>query len=779
MVFVTRRRDQARHRPNVSAPLPVNTLGTAEMWEYEVTSGDEAHVRMRASNFRQIENPSRILLKDLEMEVRNLKTGTFDLVKTAEASFDTATNLMYSEGDVEIRIRLPMDGSEPDKKMIIHSTGVHFDTKSQKMWTERHARMEFDGGEGEGEGATYDPATHVLEVASGVKIHWQGEGGGAPMVLEASHAVYHEVGSTVDLQAPVTLKRGTLSVVGGATLVTLVEGQISTVETAPASGSDQLPKRKVDFGAEHLKMWFNGESLVQKMEGTGAARVLTHDAGGETLMSGDKLDLAFVTAEGESQLSHAVATGHGRMETHPAPRPAAKGGQNKDQSQQGPKILTSDMLELTMKPGGQEIDQARTLAAGKLEFLPASPGDRRRQLDAAQMTVWYGAQNVVSRFHATKAATRTETPARPVPGGKPKPAALTLTRSRDLEAHFDAKGQMTTMDQNGDFTYEEGTRRAKSDTAQMDETNNAMLLRGQARAWDETGSTDAEEIQIDQKSGTMDAKGHVSSVRLPDRKDPKDAPKDGDSGLIEGDKPMMGSGQEMVTWDRNRKIRYTTNAVVWQGSMRVQGNDVFIDREAQKLEARGDVVTRVPDERQPDSAAADKPPADKKDAAAAKAPDKNAKKGQDSNTARKFSVTTAKIFTYDGKTKQGLYQENVHLVRTDVDMRSKYMRTFFEDAPKQGGGTETKLEHLQADGAVDIVQRPKGHVRHGTGEHAEFYLADERMLLTGDPAQVTDPERGTTKGPKITWSSRYDKLVVEGEKKSDRVQSRSMKEKPK
>ena len=86
------------------------------MWEYEVTSGDEAHVRMRASNFRQIENPSRILLKDLEMEVRNLKTGTFDLVKTAEASFDTANNLMYSEGDVEIRIRLPLDGSEPGQE---------------------------------------------------------------------------------------------------------------------------------------------------------------------------------------------------------------------------------------------------------------------------------------------------------------------------------------------------------------------------------------------------------------------------------------------------------------------------------------------------------------------------------------------------------------------------------------------------------------------------------------------------------------------------------------
>jgi lipopolysaccharide export system protein LptA len=140
-------------------------------------------------------------------------------------------------------------------------------------------------------------------------------------------------------------------------------------------------------------------------------------------------------------------------------------------------------------------------------------------------------------------------------------------------------------------------------------------------------------------------------------------------------------------------------------------------------------------------------------------------------------VTTAKTFTYDGKAKQGLYQEDVHLTRTETDMRSRFMRTFFEDAPKQGGGTETKLEHLQADGGVEIVERPQGHVRHGFGEHAEFYLAEERMLLTGDPAQVTDPERGTTKGPKITWLSRYDKLVVEGQKKSDRVLSRSTKEK--
>ena len=594
------------------------------------------------------------------------------------------------------------------------------------------------------------------------------------MELEAAHAVYHEQGSTIELQAPVKLKRGTLSVDGGPTLVTLVEGQISTVETAPASGFEQLPKRKVDFSAQRLKLWFNGESLVQRMECNGAARVLSHDAAGETLMSGDKLDMSFVTAEGESQLSHAVATGHARMESHPAPRPPGKSvEQNKNQTQQGPKIMTSEMLELMMKPGGQEIDQARTLAPGKLEFLPTSAGDRHRQLDAVQMTVWYGAQNMVSRFHATKAVTRTETPERPVPGGKPKPATVTITRSRELEAHFDAKGQMTTMDQIGDFTYEEETRRATADSAQMDQVNNSMLLHGHARAWDETGSTDADNLRIDQKNGATLAKGHVSSLRLPDHKDPKDQKNARDSGLIADDKPLLGSGQEMSTWDRNRKIRYTNDAVVWQGSTRIQARDIFIDREAQRLEARGGVVTRVPDDRQPETA-----PADKKDGAT-KAPDKDAPKPPDSGAPRNFSVITAAVFDYDGKTRQGLYQENVHLVRPDLDLRSKFLRTFFEDAPKPDGGTETKLEHLQADGAVEIVQRPPGHVRTGHGDHAEYYLAEERMVLTGNQAEVADPERGSTKGPRITWLSRYDKLVVEGENKSDRVSSRTTKDKQK
>lgn len=777
-IFVAQREDLTRHRPKPSTPLPDNTSATADMWEWQVRKND-IQVQMRARSFRQIHEPSTVLLTDLELEIRNTEAGTYDLIKSHEANFDTASGQLYSEGAVEIRMRLPIAAGQPWKKMIIHSSGVHYDSKSQKAWTDRHATMEFEGGNGEGDGASYDPGVHAIELNSAVKMHWQGKGGGAPMDLDASHALYHEHEDKVDLRAPVKLVRGTLTVDGGDTLVELANGKIDTVETSPAEGVDELPTRRVNFGAQRLKIWFDEDGLVHRMEGTDSARVISHDASGETVMTGQRLDLDFVAVQRESQLSHAVATGQGRVESHPAPRVASavkqggkEVGNDRGPSQPGPKILTSEKLEMTMKPGGQEIDQARTLAPGRLEFLPAKPDDPRRQIDAEQMIVWYGPKNIMRDFRATKASTRTEAPVKPVRGAKPKPPEITLTHSRELEAFFDARGQVTTMDQRGNFEYEQDTRRAKADAAQLDETTNVILLRGQARAWDETGSTDAQQIRIDQRSGTTVATGHVASTHLPDHKDsadPKAQNGAGDSsgsGLIAGDQPLMARAAEMTTWDRNQKIRYTGDAIVWQGSTRVQGREVFIDRGAQKLEAHGDVVTRVADSSQSGSSQT-----------AAAAPPTDGKKEQQAVTPRGFSVVTASEFTYDGKIKQGFYRGNAHLERTGLDVRSRFLRTFFEESPKQGGGTETKLEHLEADDTVEIIQRPPGRVRHGHSEHAEYYLTEERMFLTGGQPEVSDSLRGTTRAPKITWFSREDRMLVETATAKERVLSRSVKEK--
>jgi len=130
-IFLLRREELTRRRPKPSPPLPANTSATADMWEWEVRKND-VQVRMRARSFRQIHEPSTVLLNGMQLEIRNTTAGTYDLINSSEANFDTGSGQLYADGAVEIRMRLPIAGGEPTKKMIIHSTGVHYDAKTQR-----------------------------------------------------------------------------------------------------------------------------------------------------------------------------------------------------------------------------------------------------------------------------------------------------------------------------------------------------------------------------------------------------------------------------------------------------------------------------------------------------------------------------------------------------------------------------------------------------------------------------------------------------------------------
>jgi hypothetical protein len=53
------------------------------------------------------------------------------------------------------------------------------------------------------------------------------------------------------------------------------------------------------------------------------------------------------------------------------------------------------------------------------------------------------------------------------------------------------------------------------------------------------------------------------------------------------------------------------------------------------------------------------------------------------------------------------------------------------------------------------------------------------MVLAGGQPEVSDSLRGITRGPKITWFSREDRMLVETAETKNRVLSRSVKEKKK
>ena len=77
-----------------------------------------------------------------------------------------------------------------------------------------------------------------------------------------------------------------------------------------------------------------------------------------------------------------------------------------------------------------------------------------------------------------------------------------------MEARFDPKtGQHGVDDQTGDFTYEEGDRKARAAKATFDADHNVILLDTGARMADATGMTAADRIRMDQRTGDFTAEG--------------------------------------------------------------------------------------------------------------------------------------------------------------------------------------------------------------------------------------------------------------------------------
>ena len=719
-VYLAQKEALRRSRPRVSPPLSANTAASANMWEYEMKAGDKAKLLIRARQFEQVKNPPVFVLRGLEMEIHKVQGPGYDLVKSAHATLDQEAGTMYADGEVEITMGLSRDPAKPAGRIMkIRTSGVTLDVRSSKASTPRHAVFEFDQGGGEATGAMYDPSTHELEMQSGVKLDWRGtDAHKPPMHIEASRLLYRELNSDVQLFAPSRLTRGTFSLNAGDSVVFLNgDGLLDRVEARQASGADQQKQRQVQYSADFLNLFLTPKGEVKKIEAIDQARLKSTGASGATQVDANRLDLEFEPGEEESVLKRALATGKGRVESQPAARQSGQ--------PQGSRILTSETIELTMRAGGEEMERVETHAPGQVEFLPGKKGDPRRVMTGERLHFIYGPKNVLQSCNAVDVKTRTENV-----DSKGKPV-VTLTRSKGLRSEFDPKtGQLTLLEQWDQFEYEQGAQRATAEHATLEQPADVIRLRGKSRIWDDTGSTAADEILLDQKSGSTTATGNVSSLRQPDKQQ-------AGGGMLSGSEPLNARAAKMVATDRNRRIRYEGDALLWQSNSRLRAANVLIDREQKTLEATGNVVTELPDQQA---------------GGAAKAGRKE---------TNRYTIVKAPSLVYSDKTRLALYKGGVVLDRPGLNVKSRELRGWFVKEPKQGGGEETRLDRIFCDGAVDIRETAPDRTRTGSGEHAEYYLADERMVLNGGNPVVVDSKRGTSRGAEITWFSRQDTLVVD------------------
>jgi lipopolysaccharide export system protein LptA len=678
------------------APLPENVSSTFKdfVWTKKNQSTG-CQIVVSAKGMNQAEDTSRSEISDVTLrlfhKVGDRCDAKFDLIRSASATYFDSENRLYAEGEVDITLGEPSDGQAPSSLISIKSSGVTFDTDSGKADTERRATFLFKNGEGQSTGATYDPPSKELLMKNDVVVDWQpATPHSKPMHIEAPSLQYHESSAEIDLIPTGRMTRDEMVFEGETPVIRLRDDGsghkfIREIDADRAHGTDATPSRKLSYSADRVWVYYNDDHLVEKIVVEGNAAMTSTAETSETNVSANHVEMFFDPHDKESRLTRVACTGNAVV----ASKPLAATGRLPSESH----VLRSENIEMSMRPGGREIETLSARPSGTLEFLPNLPAQHHRTLEGDDMLITYGAQNRIASFHAVNARTATD----PNADELKRKRAVAVTSSRDFSARFDPQSsQLASMEQTGNFTYQEGDRKAHANKATLDQKQNVMTLDTGAAVSDATGATSADHIRLDERTGDFLAEGNVNSTRLPE------SGQKNDSAMLSGDTPLNATARKMESSNRagSHHTRYEGNARLWQGANRISAEVVEIDRDKHTLTADGSVVTE----------AWSQPKDDEK------------KKG----AAAVLTKVYAPHLVYTDQDRLAFYSGGVRLDRPELHLKSKELRAWLADSK-----ADSQLDKAFADGAVEIAGARKENAYNGNSEHAEYYTTEQKVVLNG------------------------------------------------
>ncbi len=719
-------------RPKTPPAIPLDTKSMAPDFEWGQSANGQPAVKGFAKNMKQSADGSRLEYYDLELRFYQKDGQHYDRVKSAYAQLSTDSHKLYSPGDAQITLDVPVAGTPAHQLTSITTAAINFDSISGQAMSDRHVSFTFDSGDGVADGATYDPNSHTLNFLHNVVMNLRGSGPNSkPMKVESDQLIWNESTGLLLLAPWSRLTRDQTIVNAGNATVMIKNKHIVWIDAVNARGTDQQPKRMIEYSADKVHVTYNDEHLMDHVTGFGNAKLISHADGSQTTMMGNQVDLSLT---GRSILSAAKATGNGSLESKPAPDPK---GDTADT-----KILRADTLDLQMKPGGKDLDHVNTQAPGTLEFLPNQPTRHRRILKADRMVIDYGDKNEIQSFHTVSLSNPVTTETYPSEQERAKKKkeelATAFTSSKTVDATFDEKGQLKFMKQSDHFVYTEGARKAQADNATLQNDTNIMDLDRNARISDASGSTTADHIRMNQTTGDFDAQGNAFTTRLPESNK-------SESAMLDKDEPSLGSADRITSANRNHLVHYAGHAKVWQTSNRVEADKIDIDRDKKTLIADGKVVTWFQDKPKKDDD-------DDSDKTAAKP----AQPAQPT-----FTIVKAPHMVYTDADRLAVYTGGVDFWRPTMTVKCASMKAFLNP---QDSDADSRINHAFGDGKVEIVEFVPADRRQriGNSEHAEYYTEEGKIMLTGGDPVLNDSKRGVTRGPTLTYYTNDKNLVLGG-----------------
>jgi LPS export ABC transporter protein LptC len=331
-----------------------------------------------------------------------------------------------------------------------------------------------------------------------------------------------------------------------------------------------------------------------------------------------------------------------------------------------------------------------------LSGKPAHVEEHDRKVDAETIDVAFNAG------HATSANAR---------GNVRMESPQNRAESGNASLAFSPSGEIETLELAGDVRMEGEGRSARAEKAVELPARGLWILTGgeggSATAESEGSRISAARIEMDRTRRTLDAQGNARAIFVPGKTKANVPTLVGDSS-----RPTYGKAARMVFDDASRVATLSGGATLWQGASSLFGDDITLNDAERTLVAVGHTRTVVAPE--PGEA---RRPAD-----------------------RSPSVVAARRVIYRELEGTALFESEVAVTRGDWRATARKATAFLT--------RDRKIERVEMAGDVSLVDAAAG--RTGKAERAVDWPSQDRTVLEGSPAWVTDAEGNRVSGATLT-----------------------------
>jgi LPS export ABC transporter protein LptC len=808
--YVQTWRHRARIVRQTAKILSTDMMRSADSLEYSEQENGVVHFQLRAERLLETKQ-GKSLLEGIEASVRNPDGTTRSQIRSRKAQYDRDGKKAYFSTDVRIRTS---EGGE------IHTESLTYDLGRNVGETDE--RIEFDTKDlhGTARGVRYDNASKDLDLLSDVdftvqrRVHSR-EGGLQSQTVrgKSQRGHYSEQRRIIQWSGNARLESDT-DVLSGSNIeasfsedrkrfTALVCRGNAVFQAKTAGETRSLRGDRMSFGINQesgalQKIDVFGQAVFitgsnssgQVLQGSEIHVDLDHERGlprllsavgkvrfearrgdRETLLQGEKLDASFKS--GQDLLEKMRVWGAARMT---ASSPGDSSGDELQAEEirisfgelQGRSILRQLDADRSVRWESSERgnsakkknDTKRSLTAATLQMQYSEAGDYVQSGSAAGNVVLAGlARDALSKQQVRRLKADTvyfqffprENKLQSFDGNghvevtyyglsesdKEGAAQEFRTTSNNLHADFSQpEGDAQDISQWGNFVLQDGVRTATAGRGDYSAAKDTLILRDSPKISDPGGTTSGDQMTYDRKQKILLTQGHVRSLIRQ-----KEAGGSTSSDTTsKSASPNVVTASEMQYWTEESHARYTGRVQMLSENGQLQARSLSILESGERVEAEGEVAHLIPRS----APAHDAQKGAQAPAKAGTAP--NSEAGRDGAPI----LIRSRALRYQKAKNMVHYEGGVTLQTTDLWMSSESL-----DAVFQAG--EQKIEKAAARGQVRIRQGG----REVRGQAGDYFLTPGMFVVTGELAEILDPEKGKSAARRLTFYTADDRILLE------------------